>query len=114
MKKLLVLLVPALVLTGCTWVKLDKKGESVAVVQAKYVSSCRSLGRITAKVVVDLGGVKRSPTKVSRELETLARNDASGMGGDTIVIASPVTTTRTTKFKKNARRVFKVYACGAR
>ncbi len=114
MKKLFLLVVPALLLSGCTWVKLDKKGESVAVVQSKYVTSCRNLGKITSKVVVDLGGVKRSPRKVARELETLARNDAVTMGGDTIVIDSPVTTTRTTKFKKNARRVFKVYACGAR
>ncbi len=114
MKKFILFCASALVFTGCTWVKLDKKGESVAVVQAKYVSSCRGLGKVTAKVVVDLGGVKRSPRKVARELETLARNDASGMGGDTIVIASPITTTKTSKFKKNARRAFKVYNCDAR
>ena len=115
MRKFLMLVAPLLILPGCTWVKLDKKGENVAVVQARYVKSCRYMGQIIAKVFLDVGGVvQRSRHKVKRELETLARNDAATMGGDTIVIASPVTTVRATKHKKNAQRSYKVYRCGAR
>ena len=114
MKKLLFLVVPALVMSACTWVKLDKKGESVSVVQARYTKACSKLGGITAKVIVDVGGVKRSKNKVARELETLARNDAAEMGGDTIVIKSPVRTAKNKSFKKSASRKYSVYRCGAK
>lgn len=113
MKKALWFAVLASVFSGCTWVKLNKSGESVAVVQSRYVKSCEYIGNIKAKVIVDVGGVKRSRNKVARELETLARNDANGMKGDTIVIASPITTVKTSKYKRSASRVFKVYRCGA-
>lgn len=114
MNKIYWFMVPVLMFSGCTWVKLNNKGETVSVVEARYAKACKVVGQITSKVIVDVGGIKRSPNKVARELETLARNDAAQLKGDTLVIGSPIRTVRISKFKKNARRTFKVYRCGAK
>jgi hypothetical protein len=91
----------ALLLSGCATLKLSEGGEKVRVLDPAEVSSCRNLGRtnasVTARVVFD-----RPADAVAEELETVARNSAASMGGDTIV---PLTVI------EEGKQTFVVYKC---
>ena len=89
-------------LAACAWVKTTPEGEKVRIAQAGEVENCESEGEVTASLKSRVGGFERKPGKVAGELETLARNEAATMGGDTIVAASPV---------KEGRQTFRVYRC---
>lgn len=91
-----------LLLAGCTWVKPTAEGEKVRVLEAKEVTSCKSLGSTTATLADKVVGIKRKPQKVKKELETLARNSAADLGGDTIVATSEVV---------SGKQSFAVYRC---
>ena len=96
------LLALAGLLAACTWVKNTPEGAKIRVAQAGEIGNCESGGEITASLKSRVGGFERKPGKVAGELETLARNEAATMGGDTIVAASPV---------KEGRQTFRVYRC---
>ena len=89
-------------LAGCTWVKVTDAGESVSVLESRAVSACKGLGKVTAISRAKVAGVKRSSEKLARELETIARNEAASMGGDTVVPLSEI---------DGNERVFRVYQC---
>ena len=90
-----------LLLSGCTWVKLSPEGENVTVAKAAHVTNCKFAGTTTVSVKARTVG-ERDPEKVKTELETLARNEASKLKGDTVV---PVTEI------KEGEQTFKVYQC---
>lgn len=102
MKKLVSGLLVAAMLSACTWVKLTPSGEKVRVLSATEVSSCKKLGKTRAMLKDTIAGIKRSEEKVRNELETLARNSAAEMNGDTIVPASEI---------EEGKQVFDVYRC---
>ncbi|HXK56575.1 MAG TPA: DUF4156 domain-containing protein [Gammaproteobacteria bacterium] len=79
-----------LLTTGCTWVKPTPGGEKVRVLDADEVSTCKALGTTTVSLVDKIAGISRNPQKVEKELQTLARNSASRIGGDTVVPISQV------------------------
>jgi hypothetical protein len=89
-------------LSGCTWVKLTTGGEQVAVA-SRADPACKKLGATTSIGVSEVASVDRNEAKVATELETLARNQAAGMGGNTIVPDGPVT--------KEGQQTFSVYQC---
>lgn len=92
----------ALLLTACTWVELSPQGESVRVLSAAQVSACERVGKTTVNTTESLAGLKRYEEKVQAELDTLARNSAAQIGGDTVVpVGSPV----------EGRQVYEVYRC---
>ncbi len=93
----------AVLLSGCSWVKLDKTARNVAVVKPRYVKGCEYLGMVSGKVFTGAAGVQRSRRKVSEEIQTIARNNAASMGGDSVVPAGRVA---------EGRQKFKVYRCG--
>ena len=101
-KRGLPLTIAVLLIAGCTWVKPTIEGEKVRVLDASEVTSCKSLGSTTASLADKVAGVKRKPQKVQKELETLARNSAAELGGDTIVALSEVL---------NGKQTFAVYRC---
>lgn len=87
---------------ACTWAPLRPAGELVAVVAANP-DGCETVGRTTARTTSHFGPFLRSPRKVRGELETLARNEAGAMGGDTIrALADPV----------DGEQRFEVLRCG--
>jgi hypothetical protein len=88
---------------ACTWVKPTPAGELVRVAPASDVANCARKGKVTVSVKNRVSGVERKPTKVATELATLARNEASLLGGDTVVAESSVA---------DGRQVFGVYHCG--
>jgi hypothetical protein len=77
--------VAASLLAACTWgIKLDSGGEKVRVAWDGNVGGCKDAGKVTVSVMNRVGPVDRSGLKVSDELEIMARNEAGGMGADTI------------------------------
>jgi hypothetical protein len=89
-------------LSSCTWVKLTEDGARV-LVQTTVPSDCERLGRTTSMGKAEIAKVDRKQTKVATELETLARNYAVGMGGNTIVAEDEIT--------EDGKQTFIVYSC---
>ncbi len=100
MRNLLLVSALAVLLAGCTFVKLTPQGENVAILQANEVANCTSEGNITVHVTSKVV-VNRQPAKVAQELRTLARNDAADRG-DTLVAANE---------PRNGEQTFNVYRC---
>ena len=89
-------------LSSCTWVKLTEDGARV-LVRSTAPSDCERLGRTTSMSKAEIAKVDRKQTKVAIELETLARNYAVGMGGNTIVAEDAMT--------DDGEQTFIVYNC---
>ena len=103
MKKLSFILIAISALgSGCTWVKVSEHGSSVAVANAANVRGCTNLSEVTVSVTSKLGFINRDADKVATELTNLARNEAAGLGGDTIVPSSTI---------ENGKQSFNVYKC---
>lgn len=103
MKKLsLLVLALAATASSCTWVKVSEKGSSVAVANAVNVRGCENLSEVTVSVTSKVGFIKRDADKVATELANLARNEAVGLKGDTIVPSSTI---------ENGKQSFNVYKC---
>ncbi len=89
-------------LSGCSWVKLTDQGQQVKVAEISQVQGCRDIGTTTVSLLAKVAGVDRNADKVQRELNTLARNSAAKMGGNTVVAISEVT---------HGEQVFEIYSC---
>jgi hypothetical protein len=89
-------------LAACTWIKLTHEGEAVTVTSSAD-PACKKLGSTTSVGRSEVASINRNEEKVATELETLARNQAPGMGGNTIVPAGPVS--------EDGQRTFTVYRC---
>lgn len=73
------------VLGGCTWVKMAPGASEVRVAaMGQDLSSCERRGEVSVSVRNRLGPYERNDIKVRDELETLARNEAPGLGADTV------------------------------
>lgn len=101
MRKIIGLGLVVLLLSACTWVELTPEGENVTVAKAEHVTNCKFTGTSTVSVRSTAVG-DRDMAKIKTELETLARNEASKLKGDTVV---PVTEI------KEGEQTFKVYQC---
>ncbi len=96
------LLAIALTMIGCTWVKATPQGEKVRVLSADEVAGCKRVGKTTVNTAQKIGAMDRIPEKVQLELDTLARNSAPEIGGDTVVRqGEPL----------EGRQVYEVYRC---
>jgi hypothetical protein len=93
--------IAASMLGGCTWIKLSDAGAAVAQATPDAVAHCQLVGRVTSKTQNRVL-LERSPGKVREELIVMARNEAPGLGGDTIVPAGPM---------EDGEQVFHVYRC---
>lgn len=87
MRQLLIaaaLIAPAL-LSGCVWVKMAPGAKNVRVVPAgQELASCQRRGEIAVSVKDSIAFYERNNLKVRDELETLARNEAVGLGADVV------------------------------
>jgi hypothetical protein len=69
---------------------------------AAEVTGCKRVGKTTVKTAERVAGLDRYENKIQEELNTLARNSAADLGGDTVVpVGSPV----------EGRQVYEVYRC---
>ena len=87
---------------GCAWVDLKPQGEKVRVLSPQEVGRCKLLGHVTADTTATIGFIARSKSAVQEEVNRLARNNAGGMGGDTVVPKGPML---------EGEQSFNVYRC---
>ena len=80
----------ATTLSACTFVHMAP-GASTVKVLASAPTACEKRGEVEVSVKDRLGPYERSEAQVRDELETLARNEAPGVGADSI---SPLTPPR--------------------
>ena len=105
MKQAILIGALAATLGACSWgIKLDSGGENVRVAWDGNTNGCRDAGKVTVSVLDKVGPVDRSGTKVSDELEVMARNEAGGMGADTIKPLGP---------PANGAQSWGAYTCGS-
>ena len=73
-----------LALSGCTWVHMAPGASAVRVASAAP-DNCEKRGEISVSVADKVALVyERNDLRVREELETLARNEAPGIGANTI------------------------------
>ena len=102
MPRFVALLFLAGVLTACTWVKPTTEGDNVRIVPPDRVADCKQIGDLSVYTKAKVSGVSRKASKVQEELETLARNEAAEMDGDTITASSGIV---------EGRQSYLVYNC---
>lgn len=100
--KLILVVATATFFAGCASPKLNTGGTKVRVLSPDEVTSCRELGKTTSSVMNSVAGIDRPEESIADELETLSRNSAANLGGDTIV---PLTVV------EHGQRTFLVYKC---
>lgn len=104
MNKLMSLvLLAAVLMSGCAWVKPTDSGVLVRVKSFEQIKTCEKIGGTTVAVMHEIAFVARSEQKVAEELETLARNSGADMGGNTVVAVSKII---------DGEQAFNVYRCG--
>jgi hypothetical protein len=96
------MLATAATIAGCAWVRPDPGADRVHVRSAAEARNCERLGTVGTSITARFGPVPRHQRRVAEELETLARNEALSMNGNTIVpMGVPV----------EGRQNFEVYRC---
>ncbi len=70
-------------LAGCTFVKMAPGAAQVRVL-ASAPSGCAARGEVVVTMTHRIGPYERNPVRVRDELETLARNEAPGLGANRI------------------------------
>lgn len=102
MRKLVLLLIVSLS-AACSWVPLSGDGQGVQILANNEVLDCDRVGNTKATVLRKLWIVPRRSTVVERELETLARNEAAKLGGNTVTPLGQ---------EKDGKQAYAVYVCG--
>ena len=87
---------------ACTWVPLTNEGQGVRILSQSEVVDCEKIGETKARTSDRVVIFSRTDRKVREELDSLARNEAADLGGDTIVRIGTAT---------NGRQSFGVYRC---
>lgn len=87
---------------ACTWVHMAQGASAVKVASA-VPSGCEKRGDITVSVTSKVALYNRNQLRVREELETLAHNEAVGIGADTVnPIDQPA----------NGNQTFAAWKCG--
>ena len=91
MTKALITAIGAVMLVSCSsWVQLTSEGESVMLLPESGVASCTRVGGTRSSTLNKILFTQRNRLRLEEELATLARNEAGSMGGDAIVVESPI------------------------
>lgn len=102
MRALPIIAALALVLPGCTFVHMAPGASAVKVVTGAP-AGCENRGEVEVSVKHSIAFYERNDLRVREELETLARNEAPGLGGDTVQpLAEPA----------DGSQRFNVWRCG--
>lgn len=73
----------AVVLSACTFVHMAPGASAVKIVEGPP-AGCEKRGEVEVSVKDSVAFYQRNPLRVKDELETLARNEAPGLGADTM------------------------------
>ncbi|MDQ3039445.1 MAG: DUF4156 domain-containing protein [Pseudomonadota bacterium] len=74
--------------SACTFVHMAPGAKAVRVVEGPP-AGCERRGEITVSVKDSVAFYERNQLRVREELETLARNEAPGLGADTVQPLGP-------------------------
>ena len=75
----------AVLLSACTWVHLAPAAKNVRVIPAGATpAGCEKRGEVSVSVKDSVAFYERNTLRVRDELETLARNEAPGLNGDSV------------------------------
>lgn len=88
MRGLIVVLGVAGLAGGCTWVHMAPGASAVQVVTGPP-AGCEKRGEVEVSVRDSVAFYERNALRVREELETLARNEAPGLGADTVQPLGP-------------------------
>jgi len=99
------ILLGLVIASGCSSISLTQQGKTVRVHGAHGVADCKSIGKTTVTVTDKVAGLQRKEHVIKSELETLARNAAANMDGDTIVPSGKI---------RGGKQIFNVYKCRGR
>ena len=103
-QKIILLTLIIVFITGCSFVKLDKNAQNVKVASTEsQLENCKYLGDVTASLW-NKASVFQSNKTVEEQLEILALNKATTMGGNAVIAKSVI---------QNAQRNFSVYKCNS-
>jgi hypothetical protein len=81
-----VVVVLALGVCACTWVPMETGAAGVRVLaMGASTAGCTKLGEIEGNVTDRVAVYQRNPLRVQEELETMARNEAVGLGANTVL-----------------------------
>jgi len=94
-------LITAISMTACTWVKPTDEAINVRVLYHNQVEHCQQIGRTTVSVLDAIAFI-HPEDQVTEELETLARNSAAEIHGDSVVAISKVI---------DGEQVYNIYQC---
>ena len=72
-----------IVLASCTWVHMAPGAKAVNVVTGAP-AGCEQRGEVEVSVKDSIVFYERNDLRIREELETLARNEAPGLGADTV------------------------------
>jgi hypothetical protein len=71
--------------SACTWVPMAPEAHAVRIIPAGTApAGCEHRGDVIVSVKHKVGFYKRNDLRVREELETLARNEAPGIGANTM------------------------------
>src|SRR5690554_490310 len=85
-----------------SWVQVSPAGRGVSVATPAQVANCTRVGTSTASALSRIAFVQRGSEMLQEELINLARNEAGDMGGNRIVVESPIS---------EGNQTFGVYRC---
>ena len=104
MRSALAVALAAALAGGCSFVQMAPGGEEVRVVAAGQLpAGCVKRGEVEVSVKDRLGPYERDEMRVRDELEVLARNEAPGLGADTVQPKGP---------PDDGAQRFLAFACG--
>jgi len=92
----------AIAASGCTWVHMAPGAQAVRVAEGPP-AGCEKRGEVSVSVRDSVAVYQRNDLKVRDELETLARNEAPGLGADTVNPLGP---------PANGEQRFAAWRCG--
>lgn len=85
MRSLALIPLSLMLVTACTWVPIKPAATAVRVIAAGPApAGCAKLGEIEVNVTDRVAFYERNPLRVQEELETMARNEATGIGANAV------------------------------
>ncbi len=102
MKNVIWMMLVTALLASCTWVKPTAEAVQVRILYHNQIEQCKRIGQATVSVLDSIAFIPRSEQQISEELETLARNSAAEIHGDSAVAISKII---------DGEQVFNIYKC---
>lgn len=89
--------------SACTWVHMAPGAQAVRVLGAGAApAGCTVRGDVTVSVKASIAMYERNALRVREELETLARNEAPGLGANAVQPQGE---------PRDGEQVFRAYSC---